>query len=111
MFYKHLFYILSDILVYIQNFLISQNNVYVYEDVVKQVGTIFELRLVFASDLIKAIKKDKSWALASRNELKRDKLLAPLLYYMKVDCVGRNCWKGALKIINQDWGLEICSFF
>ncbi len=35
------------------------------EDVLKQVGTIFELESAFASGLVRAIKKDKSWALAS----------------------------------------------
>lgn len=38
---------------------------YVYENMVKQVRTIFELESTFASDLTIAIKKDKSWELAS----------------------------------------------
>lgn len=59
------FYILSDILAYIQNFLVGQNRMYMYVYMVKQVGTIFELRSAFASDLARAIKKNKFWELAS----------------------------------------------
>ena len=58
-FHKCLFYTLSDVLAYIQNFLIDRDCVYVYKNVVKQVGTIFELGSAFASGLARAIKKDK----------------------------------------------------
>ncbi len=82
-----------------------------YKDVVKQVGTIFELGSAFASGLVKAIKKDKSWALASWSEFEVDQLLAPLLRHVRADCVARKRREGALKTINQHWGPEICSFF
>ncbi len=54
------FYILSDILAYVQDFPVGQDCVYVYENVVKQVGAIFGLGSVFASGLVRAIRKDKS---------------------------------------------------
>ncbi len=78
---------------------------------IKQVGTIFELGSAFASSYVRAIKKDKSWALASWSEFEVDQLLAPLLRHVRADYIGRKRWEGALKIINQHWGPEICSFF
>ncbi len=110
-FYGCLFYTLSEVLAYIQDFPIGQDCVYVYNDMVKQVEAIFELWSAFASGLTKAIKKDKSWALASLSKSEMDKLLAPLLRHMRADCVGRKRWEGAFKIINQHSGPEICSFF
>ncbi len=38
----------------------SQDHVYIYEDVVKQVGAIFELGSALASGLVRAITKDQS---------------------------------------------------
>ena len=64
-FYKRFFYILSDVLAYIQDFLLNQDCVYVYENVMKQVRIVFGLGSIFASGLVKTIKKNKSWALAS----------------------------------------------
>ncbi len=79
---------------------------------VKQVGAIIKLGSEFASGLVKAIRKNKSWALlASWSESKVDKLLAPSLGYMRANCVRRQRRKGALKTINQHLGPEICSFF
>ena len=69
-FHGRFFYILSHILAYVQDFPMGQDYVYIYENVVKQGGTIFELRSAFASGLVKAIKKDKSWALATCSESK-----------------------------------------
>ncbi len=64
-FHGRIFYILSEVLAYVKDFPVGQDCVYVYENVVKQVGTIFELGFAFVSGLVRAIKKDKSWALAS----------------------------------------------
>ncbi len=64
-FHNRLFYTLSDVLAYVQDFPVGHNCMYIYEDVVKQVETIFELRSVFTSSLGKAIRKNKSWALTS----------------------------------------------
>ncbi len=77
----------------------------------KQVGTIFELGSAFASCLVRTIRKDKSWALASWSESEVDQRLAPLLRHVRADYIGRKHWEGALKTINQHWGPEICSFF
>lgn len=43
----------------------GQDHVYVYEKVMKEVGIILELGSAFASVLVRMIKKDKFWALAS----------------------------------------------
>lgn len=64
-FHKHFFYILSHLLAHVQDFLINQDWVYVYEDVMKEKETIFQLVYVLASGLARAIKKDKSWELTS----------------------------------------------
>ncbi len=77
----------------------------------KQVGTISKLGSTFASGLVKAIKKDKSWALTSWSESEVDQLLASLLCHVRADCVGRKHWEGALKTINQHWDPKICNFF
>ncbi len=74
-------------------------------------GTIFEYGSAFASSLVRAIKKDKSWALASWSESEVDQLLAPLLRHVRTNYVRRKRQKGALKTINQHSGPEICSFF
>ncbi len=66
----------------------------------KQVGTIFELESAFTFGLMRAIKKNKSWLLASWSESKVNQLLAPLLRHMRADCVRRKLWKRALKTIN-----------
>ena len=89
----------------------GQDHVYVYEDMVKQVRIIFKLGSAFASGLVTAIKKNKSWVLASWSESEVDQLLVPLLRHMRTDCIERKCWEGAFKTINQHWGSEICSFF
>ncbi len=77
----------------------------------KQVRTIFELGSAFAFGLVRAIKKDKSWALPSWSESEMDQLLAPLLRHVRADRVERKHREVALKTINQHWGPEICSFF
>ncbi len=78
----------------------GQDRVYVYENVVKQVGTIFELGSSFTSGLVRAIKKDKSWVLASWSKSEVDQLLTPLLRHVRADCVGRKRRERALKTIN-----------
>ncbi len=78
----------------------GQDHIYVYRGVVKQVGAIFELGFVFISSLMRAIRKDKSWALATWSKSEVDKLLTPLLHHMRSDCVERKRQKRALKMIN-----------
>ncbi len=57
----------------------------------KQVETIFELGSGFISGLVRVIKKNKSWALASLSESEMDQLLAPLLRHVRTDRVRRKC--------------------
>lgn len=71
-----------------------------YENVVKQIEIIFELGFLFASGLLRAIKKDKSWPLVSWSESKMNQLLALVLHHIKADWIRRNCWKEAFKTIN-----------
>ncbi len=89
----------------------GKDRVYVYENVMKQIKTIFELGSAFASGLVRAIKKDKSWALASWSKSEVDEQLAPLLHHVRAGCIERKRREGALKMINQYWGPKICSFF
>ena len=63
--YERFFYTFSDVLAYVQDFLADQDRVFVYEAMVKQLKTIFELGSAFAIGLVKAIKKNKSGVLAS----------------------------------------------
>ena len=99
-FQRRFFYILSDILTYVQDFLVGQDHIYVYKDVVKQMGFIFELGSIFTSGLVTTIKKNKSWALASWNKLEMNKLLTPLLRHVRIDCIRKKFWEEALKTIN-----------
>lgn len=110
-FHKCLFYTLSDVFAFIQDFAVDQDRIYVYEDVLKQLRNIFELGSAFMSSLVKAIKKDKSWVLASWSQSEVDQLMSPLLRHVRANCIGKNCWEGAFKTINQHWGSEIGSFF
>lgn len=55
---------LSDVIVHICDYLNDEKRVALYLDIVKQVKKVFDLGLAFAENLIKAIKKDKSWTLA-----------------------------------------------
>lgn len=98
---KRIFYTLSDIVAYVQDFPIDQSCDYVYEHVVKQVETIFELESAFIFGLRRDIKKNKSWALVFWNEFEVDQLLAPLLCHVRANCIGGKRQEGALKTINQ----------
>lgn len=57
-FNDRIFYILSDIIAHIYNYLEDEERVALYVDVVKQVEKIFDIRLTFMEGLIKTIKKD-----------------------------------------------------
>ena len=57
-FNDYTFYILSNIIAHIYDYLKGQNHITLYVDVVKQASTIFGIELVFLKGLIKAIKKD-----------------------------------------------------
>ncbi len=59
-FNRHIFYRLSDILVYINDYPICLQQVEWYCNLVKQTVTILDIRLVFMTGLIIAVKKDKS---------------------------------------------------
>lgn len=83
MFTGQTFYILSDIIIYICDYPKGEKYVALYVDIVKQVEKIFDLRSAFAKGLIKAIKKDKSWALAKWSINKMKQLLVPLSRYVQ----------------------------
>ncbi len=57
------FYSLSDILAHINHYPIGLQRVELYYDVVEQTAAIFDIGSVFATGLITAVKKDKSWAI------------------------------------------------
>lgn len=75
------FYMLSDVIAYICDFPKGKECVALYVDVVKQVEKIFDLELVFVEGLIKAIKKDKSWAFAEWSTNEVEQLLVSLNRY------------------------------
>lgn len=64
-FHKCFFYILYNVLAYIQDFSVAEDHVYVYKDRVKQIKPVFKLRFAFASGLVRVIKKTnlKYWPL------------------------------------------------
>lgn len=56
-----IFFNLSDIINYIHNYLIGLKRVEFYCNVVEQTAIIFKITSFFASNLLKVVKKDKSW--------------------------------------------------
>lgn len=55
-----MFYILFDVFKYIYDYLEDEKHIYFYLDISKQMFNIFDLRLIFAKNLIKVVKKNKS---------------------------------------------------
>ena len=106
-----IFYLLSEVIVYICDYPEDEECVTLYVDVVKKVKKIFDLGLAFVEGLIKAIKKNKSWALAewSINEL--EQLLVPLSRHIQAIRIERTCRLGALIIINRHWGPKMTTHF
>lgn len=90
------FYILSNVLNYVWDFPVGQGHINIYLNMVKQVGTIFKLRLVFASSLAKVIKKNKSWEFAFWTTIKVDQVWILFLHYMRLNYSGRHCQEGTL---------------
>ena len=56
----------------------GEERVPLYLDIVKQASKIFDLGSAFAAGLIKAVKKDKSWAIEKWSKHDVGELLAPL---------------------------------
>ena len=102
---------LSDVIAYICDFPEGEERVALYVDVVKQVEKIFDLGSAFAEGLIKAIKKDKSWALAEWSTNEVEQLLVPLNRHIRAARVGRTRRQGALTTINRHWGPEVTAYF
>ena len=105
------FYMLSDVIAHICDYPEGEERVALYVDVVKQVEKIFDLGSAFAEGLIKAIKKDKSWALAEWSTNKVEQLLVPLSRHVRAARVGRTRRQGALTTINRHWGPEVTAYF
>ncbi len=82
-----------------------------YKNVVKQMGTIFQLGSAFTSSLVKTIKKDKFWALASWSESEIDQLLTLLLYHVRANRVERNHQKGLSRQSTSTGVLRFTVFF
>lgn len=106
-----IFYMLSNVIAHICNYPEGQKRVALYVDVVKQVEKIFDLGLAFAEGLIKAIKKDKSWALAEWSTNEVEQLLVPLSRHVRAARIGRTRHQGALTTINRHWGPEVTAHF
>ncbi len=107
----HTFYRLSDILAYINDYPVGLQRVELYCDMVEQTAANFDIGSVFATGLIIAVKKDKSWAIVHWNAKDVAQLVDPLTRHHKADLVGRNRHEEVLRLINKHWGLAIAIFF
>ena len=107
----HTFYMLSDVIAHIRDYPEGEARIALYVDVVKQASTIFDIGSAFAEGLIKAIKKDRSWAHAEWSTNEVEQLLAPLSRHVRAARTGRTRQEGALKTINRHWGPEVTAFF
>lgn len=58
-----LFYILADILTHISDYLNSEECIFLYINIIEQATKIFNQRLMFADNLIKALKKNRSFTI------------------------------------------------
>lgn len=56
-----IFFNLSDIIDHIHDYLVDLEYVKLYCNVIEQMAAIFEIGLFFALNLMKVVKKDKSW--------------------------------------------------
>lgn len=82
-FNRRQFYYLSDILAYICIYLIKQNYIYLYIDIVRQAIQIFHISVTFTSGLINNIKKNKSFEMKLQTKNQVNLLVAPIKYYIK----------------------------
>lgn len=111
MFYNHTFYILSNVITHIRNYPWREVFIALYINVVKQTSIIFDLESAFAKSLIKAIKKNKSWANVEWSINKVKQLLVFLSCHIQAARTRQIYWKKALKIINKYWGPKVIAFF
>lgn len=111
MFHGHILYILSNIITYICDYPEGEECVALYIDVVKQAKNFFDIGLVFAEGLIKAIKKEKSWTFAEWSINEVEQLRAPLSCYVITVKIRQTCHQGALTMINKHWGPEVTAYF
>lgn len=63
LFKRQIFYTLTDVSKYIHDYPKGERRVRLYLDIVKQASNIFDLGSIYTVGLIKAVKKDKSWAI------------------------------------------------
>lgn len=89
LFNRRQFCTLSDMLIYISDYLEEENYVAVYIDVVRQASNIFDLGVVFVLSLIYAIKKNKSFAVELSTKENVKQLLLPLDCHMNAIRFGR----------------------
>lgn len=66
-FNRYIFYKFFDIFIHINDYIVGLQRVELYYNVVEQTAVIFDIRSVFAACLIKAVKKNKSWAMVDWN--------------------------------------------
>ena len=105
------FFNLSDIIDHIHDYPVGLERVKFYCDVIEQMAAIFEIRSFFASNLMKVIKKDKSWQNKEWTSVDIAQLFAPLARNDKIVQTGRNCREKTLKTLNKHWGPAITGFF
>lgn len=77
-FNNYTFYKLSDIIAHIHDYPVGLQRTKLYCDVVEQAVGLFDIGSVFAAGLIKAVKRDKSWAVVDWDAKDVAELLEPL---------------------------------
>lgn len=110
-FNRYTFNSLFGILNFIWDFLEQVTCIQLYFEIVCQALTIFDLRLVYFKDPIKAMKKNKSWSIANQTKQVVKKILTPIAWHVRVNQTGKNYQKGAFSIITKHWGSDVTGFF
>lgn len=95
------FFQLSDMIEHIHDYPVGLERMELYCDAVEQTAALFEIGSGFASDLMKAVKKDKSWRREDWASVDVNELVAPLACHVSVDRKGRNCREETLKTLNK----------
>lgn len=111
MFNKHLFSSLFGVLNHIQDYVVGEEHIHVFFQIIDQALSIMQLNSAFAKGLVVAIWKGPSWQI--KKWLKKDikELLDPLLRHLRADVVGCKYCEEALTTINWFWGTKVTRFF
>lgn len=105
------FFSLSSLVNHLLDYPEGEQRVDVMVDVVEQTTAIFEFGSAFTAGLVKAIRKDKSWAIVKWSKNDVNELVAPLTRHICADGANRNRREGVLSTITKHWGPAVTGFF